>query len=189
MRVSLSDIARWNRRRRLRLRETVIAPGSHAAVMARRHTYFLDGERKVAQGIHLRWYTANGIAELNEALRSPEVALALRRLAKGLPVHARPRPPNELLRLTREELPRLPDLPPPGDRPGAVPPPHGARRQRTVPQGPPRARPRLPPGGPEAPPGALPHPLVRDEPERGEPADARALCPRDRRARSRSAAR
>ena len=77
--------------------------------MARRHTYFLDGERKVAQGIHLRWYTANGIAELNEALRSPEVALALRRIAKGLPVHARPRLPNELLRLTREVLLRLHD--------------------------------------------------------------------------------
>jgi len=67
-----------------------------------RHTYHVDGQVKVAEAIHPRWYTALGIAELNDRLRSPEVALRLRTLAKGVRPRDRRRLQAELLRLTRE---------------------------------------------------------------------------------------
>ena len=71
---------------------------------ARRHTYFMDGERKVAEPIHPHWYTARGVLELNERLRAPPVSLHFRSMAKHLPASARRRLTSEVLRLAREVM-------------------------------------------------------------------------------------
>jgi hypothetical protein len=69
-----------------------------------RQEYQLDDVRKVADPVHPRWFTASGVAELNDRLRSPEVALALRGIARAVPASRRRRLPDALLRLTREVL-------------------------------------------------------------------------------------
>ena len=71
---------------------------------ARRHVYYLDGDRKAVDPMHPSWYTAQGIAELNETLRSPPVALRSRAMAKGTPPNARSRIGPSALRLAREVM-------------------------------------------------------------------------------------
>src|SRR2546428_9849643 len=71
---------------------------------SRRHSYSGDGVRGVAEPIHPRWYTTTGVAELNEKLRAPPVALRLRAIAKELPPAARARLPLEVVRLAREVM-------------------------------------------------------------------------------------
>lgn len=73
----------------------------------RRHVYFWDGERRVAEPLDPRWYTRAGEAELNERLRAPPVALRLRALAKKLPPGSRPRLPAAVLSLSREVMSAL----------------------------------------------------------------------------------
>jgi hypothetical protein len=69
-----------------------------------RQVYYWDGDRRIAEPIHPRWYTAAGIAELNEKMRAPPVALRLRAIARNLPVPARRRLPLEVVHLTREVM-------------------------------------------------------------------------------------
>jgi len=71
---------------------------------SRRHAYYLDGDRKVAEPIHASWYAAAGIAALNERLRSPPVALRFREIAKRSPPDARARIAPGALRLAREVM-------------------------------------------------------------------------------------
>src|SRR5437879_9063809 len=74
------------------------------AGMSRRHAYSWDGVRRVADPIQPRWYTTAGVAELNEKLRAPPVALRLRSIAKDLPPKARPRLASAIVRLVREVM-------------------------------------------------------------------------------------
>jgi hypothetical protein len=67
----------------------------------RRHSYFYDGEPRVAGPIHPRWYTSRGVLELNEKLRAPPVALRFKRMAREMAPVARARLTTEVLRLTR----------------------------------------------------------------------------------------
>src|SRR5207249_11092859 len=71
---------------------------------SRRHAYYRDGDRHSAPPIHPRWYTKAGVAELNEKLRAPPVALRLRAIAKELPPKSRPRLPSEVVRLARDVM-------------------------------------------------------------------------------------
>ena len=71
---------------------------------SRRHSYSWDGVRRVAEPIHPRWYTTTGVAELNEKLRAPPVALRLRAIAKELPPKARPRLTSAVVPLVREVM-------------------------------------------------------------------------------------
>lgn len=73
-----------------------------AARRPRRHVYLHDGERRVAEPIHPRWYTERGILELNERLRAPPVELRFKAVARELPPRARARLTPEVLRLSRE---------------------------------------------------------------------------------------
>jgi hypothetical protein len=66
--------------------------------------YFWAGDRRIAEPIHPRWYTKAGIAELNEKLRAPPVALRLRAITRDLPIPARRRLPTEVVSLTREVM-------------------------------------------------------------------------------------
>jgi hypothetical protein len=70
----------------------------------RRHSYFWDGDRRLANPIHARWYSRSGVAELNEKLRAPPVALRLRAISRELPAPYRPRLPLELVRLARDVM-------------------------------------------------------------------------------------
>lgn len=70
----------------------------------RRHVYFWDGDRRVADPIHARWYSRAGEAELNERLRSPPVALRLRAISRELAPSARRRLPTAILSLLREVM-------------------------------------------------------------------------------------
>src|SRR3989442_90503 len=70
----------------------------------RRHTYYWDGDRRPANPIDPRWYSKAGVAELNQKLRAPPVALRLRAIAKELPSRVRPRVPVEVVRLAREVM-------------------------------------------------------------------------------------
>ena len=74
------------------------------AVRSRRHAFYRDGDRRSAAPIHPRWYSKAGIAELNEKLRAPPVALRLRAIARELPPRSRPRLPSEVVRLAREVM-------------------------------------------------------------------------------------
>jgi len=74
---------------------------------ARRHVYYRDGDRKVAEPIHPRWYARAGEAELNERLRAPPVALRLRAIARELPPPVRPRLPVEVVRMARAVMAAL----------------------------------------------------------------------------------
>jgi hypothetical protein len=67
-----------------------------------RHPYHFDGEARVAEPLHARWYTARGILHLNERLRAPPVELRIKAMAKELPPAARARLTPEVLRLTRD---------------------------------------------------------------------------------------
>ena len=67
-------------------------------------TYFRDGDRKVAEPIHRRWYTDRGIRELNERLYAPPTLLRFRTIARTLPSSARPRLALESVRLTRQVM-------------------------------------------------------------------------------------
>ncbi|TLZ58897.1 MAG: hypothetical protein E6K16_07910, partial [Methanobacteriota archaeon] len=74
------------------------------AVRSPRHAFYRDGDRRSAAPIHPRWYSKAGIAELNEKLRAPPVALRLRAIARELPPRSRPRLPPEVVRLAREVM-------------------------------------------------------------------------------------
>jgi len=74
---------------------------------ARRHTYYVDGDRMVAEPTHPRWYTDPGIRELNEKLRAPPVALRFRAIAKEAPPASRAGLAPKALRLTREVMASL----------------------------------------------------------------------------------
>lgn len=73
----------------------------------RRHTYFHDGEARVAEPIHPRWYTPRGILELNGKLRAPTVELRLKAIARELAPAVRPRLTPSVLRITRELMGEL----------------------------------------------------------------------------------
>src|SRR2546422_3183865 len=71
---------------------------------SRRHSYSWDGVRRVAEPIHPRWYTTAGVAEVNEKLRAPPVALRLRAIAKELPPKTRPGFSGAVVRLARDVM-------------------------------------------------------------------------------------
>lgn len=73
----------------------------------RRHLYYSDGEAKVAEPIHQRWYGARGVLELNAKLRAPPVALRFKAMSRELPPAARARLTPAVLTLTREVMERL----------------------------------------------------------------------------------
>jgi hypothetical protein len=76
-------------------------------VSARRHVFYHDGDRRIAEPIHPHWYTRGGIQELNERLRAPPVSLRFRAIAREVPPAARSRVAPEALRLTREVMAAL----------------------------------------------------------------------------------
>ncbi|HEV8360275.1 MAG TPA: hypothetical protein VGR28_07475 [Candidatus Thermoplasmatota archaeon] len=73
----------------------------------RRHHYVVDGEPRVAEPIHPRWYTPRGILELNERLRAPPVELRFKAMARELPPMARRRLTPEILGVTRALMEHL----------------------------------------------------------------------------------
>jgi len=77
------------------------------AVRRARTLYFLDAERRVADPIHPRWYTAAGIEQLNEDLRAPPVDLRIRRIRRVLPPSSRPELTAAMVRLAREVMAEL----------------------------------------------------------------------------------
>ena len=70
----------------------------------RRQAYSWDGDRRVVDPIHARWYTRTGERELNEKLRAPPVALRLRTIAREIPPKARPQLSAAVVRLAREVM-------------------------------------------------------------------------------------
>ena len=73
-------------------------------VRSKGHAYVWDGERRFAPPIHRRWYGESGIAELNERLRAPPVALRFRAMAADLPPNRRSRLSPASVALTREVM-------------------------------------------------------------------------------------
>jgi hypothetical protein len=73
----------------------------------RRHVYLWDGDRRVAEPLHPRWYTKAGETELNERLRAPPIVLRMRAIARQLQPRARPGLPGAVLRLTRDVMASL----------------------------------------------------------------------------------
>src|SRR2546427_9277566 len=71
---------------------------------SRRHSYSWDGVRRVAEPIHPRWYTTAGVADLNERLRAPPIALRLRAIAREVPPRFRRRLAFEVVRLARDVM-------------------------------------------------------------------------------------
>ncbi len=71
------------------------------------HEFWWDGNRRVAAALHPRWYTEAGVIELNERLRSPNVALKFRAIARALPAARRARVAPEVIRLVREVMTSL----------------------------------------------------------------------------------
>src|SRR3989441_10527371 len=106
---------------------------------SRRHSYSWDGVRRVAEPIHPRWYTTTGVAELNEKLRAPPVALRLRAIAKELPPKARPRLTSAGVPLVREGMAATDAraAPPPTPPPRHYPRPGTDPRRVPSPPGPP----------------------------------------------------
>ncbi|HEV8594753.1 MAG TPA: hypothetical protein VGR51_04400 [Thermoplasmata archaeon] len=78
-----------------------------ARATSRRHAYFEDGDRRVAEPIHPYWYTSRGIHELNEKLRAPPTSLRVRGIGREVPPAARAKVGPEALRLTREVMAAL----------------------------------------------------------------------------------
>ncbi len=68
------------------------------------HAFSWDGQRRFADPIHPRWYTASGVKELNDRLRAPPIALRFRAIARELPPRVRPRTTVEAVRLAREVM-------------------------------------------------------------------------------------
>lgn len=71
---------------------------------ARRHAYSVDGERRVAEPIHERWFSERGIRELNERLRAPPITLRFQAIARDLAPGVRADLAPIVVRLTREVM-------------------------------------------------------------------------------------